>query len=245
MVTASSSRPDPQVILALPTTQKINTNSYRYLTFRMSTKNGKAPWANPAVGMIARWIWTANGPHRLPCSLVSQAIPYDVGFQTYTIDLYNAVNGKAVSKLGDCTGLSTWIGSGAITQLRFDPNENITCTKAKPIIRAYCGNFVQSLDYIRLTGMDQVTAGTAFPIGITLNRSSDTLKSLTFYYTTAVSQPTQSLAVGTVQSTGTSVTYNWDTTGVPTGTYFICAQADDGLNPVTYCSEANVAVVAP
>lgn len=248
MVTASSHTPDPQVYLTTPTTPatQIHTNAYQYLTFRMSSTNGKAPWQDPVEGMIARWIWTVKGPNKGTCWLVTQGVPYDVGYNTYTIDLYNSVSGKAVTRFGDCAGLSTWLNSGAITQLRFDPNENITCRAVrKPYVLQTCGNYVQNLDYIRLTAMDQVTLGSVFPVEITLNRSLDNPSSLTFYYTTALSDPTQAPAAGAILTTGTDVTYNWDTTGVPAGTYFICVKADDGINPVTSCSEANVAVVAP
>jgi hypothetical protein len=241
MITASSNRPDPRVYLKTPV---MNTNSFRYLSFRMYTKNGSAPWQNISAGMIARWIWTIKGPLNTRCSLISSDIAYDVGYQTYTIDLYDPYNGKALERAGNCAGLpSTWQASGSILGLRFDPNENVSCRSTNPpFVLKTCGDFVQKLDWIRLTRTDRVVRGTVFPIGITLNRLPSTLSSLAFYYTTSLSDPTQFSAVGTTQISSFDVTYQWDTKGVASSTYYICAQANDGYNPVIYCSESPVIV---
>jgi len=209
----------------------------------MSSTNGSAPWQNPVYGMIARLIWGIKGPTYALCYLVTNGIPYDIGYQTYSIDLFSN-DGTAVTRLGGCTGVAakTWKASGTILTLRFDPNEDVTCTAKNLFVRKTCGHYVQKLDYLRLTAIDQAVIGSVFPIQIRLNRFPNTLTSLAFYYTTDRTKPTQNPAVGTLQTTSTSmdVTYQWDTTGVTPGTYYVCAHIEDGFNPVTYCSEAAV-----
>ncbi len=279
MVTASGPQPagvDAQIILD---TLPINTGAYRYLTFRMSTQNGSAPWQNVVDGMIARLVWSVQGASGRPgyrCTLVSQDIPYDVGYQTYSIDLYNTFYGQAEDTQGECTGLpTTWQASSPVLELRFDPNENISCTPqfGSPFVISTCGDYVQKLDWIQLTAVDQVVQGNQFPVQITLNDSPAAV-SLTFFYTTTLANPTQfraqlytPLYTSSIQmSTGTfqlflpilfknyppidtfpeaAVTYQWDTTNVPLGTYYNCVQADNGYNTATYCSESPMNVVAP
>jgi hypothetical protein len=278
MVTASGPQPagvDAQIILD---TLPINTGAYRYLTFRMSTQNGSAPWQNVVDGMIARLVWSVQGTSGRPgyrCNLVSQDIPYDVGYQTYSIDLYNTFYGQAEETQGECTGLpTTWQASSPVLELRFDPNENISCNpQFSPFVVSTCGDYIQKLDWIQLTAVDQVVQGNLFPVQITLNDSPATV-SLTFFYTTTLANPTQfraqlytPLYTPPIQmSTGTSqlflpillrnyptvdtfpeadVTYPWDTTNVPPGTYYNCVQANDGYNTATYCSESPMKVVVP
>jgi hypothetical protein len=268
MVTASGPQPagiDAQVVL---NTSPISSNAYRYLSFRMFTQEGSAPWQNVVDGGMARFIWAVSGY----CWLVGQDIDYDIGYQTYSIDLYNAFNGSAEVTSGFCGGLpTTWQTSGIVYGLRFDPNENISCNPqfAGAFVTSTCGDYVQKLDWIRLTAIDQTTKGTPFPIQITLNRPLAGV-TFTFYYTTTLSNPTQSLAqlytpptisIGPFQLylptifknsvdvagdtfPSVDVTYMWDTTSVSLGTYYICAQANDGYNTTTYCSEAPV-IVAP
>jgi hypothetical protein len=276
MVTASGPPPggvDSRIILHTPS--PANTGIYRYLTFRLSTQNGSAPWQNVVEGMIARWIWSVQGSSGLygySCKLVSQDIPYDVGYQIYSIDLYDTFNGQAVETQGECTSLSTtWQASSSVLELRFDPNENISCSneQGKPFVFSTCGNYVQKLDWIRLTAVDQVVKGIPFPVQLVLNHSPATV-SLAFFYTTTLAKPTQFPAQlytpPTPTPTGTfklflpmlfknyppfdtfpeaNVTYLWNTTNVPLGTYYICAQPNDGYNTATYCSEAPVNVVVP
>lgn len=274
MVTPSGPQPggvDSRILLNTPS--PINTGIYRYLTFRMSSQNGSAPWQNVVDGMIARLIWSVQGSSGLPgyrCTLVSTDIPFDVGYQTYSIDLYNAFNGQAETTQGDCTGLpTTWQASNPVLELRFDPNENISCNpqSGSPFVISTCGDYIQNLDWIRLTAVDQVAQGIPFPVQITLNRTPSTV-SLTFFYTTTLANPTQFPAQLYTPPTPAgplklflpmlfkdyptydifpepNVTYLWDTTNVPPGTYYICVRTNDGYNTATYCSEAPMNVVVP
>jgi hypothetical protein len=267
MVTASGPQPagvDAQVVL---NTSPISASAYRYLNFRMFTQEGSAPWQNVVDGGMLRWIWQVSGY----CWLVGQDIDYDIGYQTYSIDLYDAFNGSAEATSGWCGGLpTTWQASSTVYGLRFDPNENISCSPqfAGAFVTSTCGDYVQKLDWIRLAAIDQVAKGTPFPIQITLNRPPAGV-SFAFYYTTTLSNPTQSPAqlytpptfsIGPFQLylptifknyvvgdtfPSVDVTYVWDTTSVSLGTYYICAQSNDGYNTTTYCSEAPLNLVAP
>jgi predicted NUDIX family NTP pyrophosphohydrolase len=255
LITASGPLPagiDSQVWLNGPQTHPINGSDYRYLTFQMSTTwTGKispytnsVPWANGPGGMIARWIWYIPGVSGTPgnlCALVGDDIPYDIGWQTYTVDLHNDLAGQVEEMQGDCPAHRShinWQTSNNIAILRFDPNENIT--EAVDTITGG-GPFYQSLAEIKLTKVDQATQGTPYPIQLSLNK---TLPSdyITLYYTTNPQQWNQYPVAYASAPSGT--TFYWDTSGVPVGTYYICAVAQDGYNSSPYCSKAPVNVVA-
>jgi hypothetical protein len=169
-------------IIELNTPQHISVGSeYRYLSFRMYTAGA---WQNVPEGMIVRWIWRSSSePEResIVCHLVSQDIPFDVGWQTYTIDLSNPFNGKPETMTGDCQGLpGHWLETSPAFKFRFDPNENLLET-----------DLYQQLDWIRLTQVDRVIKGNPFPVQISLNKSPDEVTSTTFYYTDNLQNPTQ------------------------------------------------------
>ncbi len=273
MVTASGPQPagvDAQVVLNTPA--PIDTSTYRYLSFRMSTQNGSAPWQNVVDGMIARLVWSIQGSSGRPgyrCNLVSQDIPYDVGYHTYTIDLHDAFSGSAEEVQGECTGYPwRWQQTLPVLELRFDPNENITCNpqSGSSFIISTCGDFVQNLDWIRLTAIDQVKRGTPYLIE-TIVTPLESGMAIDFFYTTDRNNPTQFLAeqyyaappIGSFQvflpvvvnslsnsdtTPESNYTYLWDTSNVPPGTYYICARYT-GFQTVTYCSEAPVKVTSP
>lgn len=187
---------DPEIQLNVPLS--FQSRDYRYLSFRMYTD---WPFQNVPNGMIARLIWTIpslTGKTGYECHLVSQDIPFDVGWQTYTVDLYDAFQGSVeqTSPSGPphCPSLpQSWLSTSPIIRLRFDPNENIL---GSPLH--------QQIDWIRLTKEARVTQGGLFPVQISLDRPPDELKNVTFYYTTNPQNPTQNVAVTTSsQSTST------------------------------------------
>jgi hypothetical protein len=150
-------------------------SQYRYLSFRHSI-DGQLE--RSADGMIGRWIWRYNG-----CTQVSEDIPYDVGWHTYTIDLYNPSLGFAEEAVG--CGRNYWVNSGAIDRLRFDPNENWTGNLVPAM------TFHQQFDWIRLTKVDQAYQGVPFPIQVSLNKSPGTIQQIQFYYTDNINNPTR------------------------------------------------------
>jgi hypothetical protein len=249
MRTEAGPGPDPWVVLNMPT-HIISGSDYRYLTFRMYTEGS---YQNVPQGMIARWIWRSAGKQ---CYMVSHDIPFDVGWQELTIDLYHAFNGAAEETSGICDGLSlNWKNSTDIDLLRFDPNEN---ELNYPM--------VQKLDWIRLTRMEEVRQGTSFPIVISLNKPENGVE-IQYFYTTNRSNPKMNVAVinrpasaipGLTQgnfrifapiirggSNSASGNILWNTAGINPGEYYICAEAKDGYNTAVYCSEAPIKVVAP
>jgi hypothetical protein len=233
---------------------------YRYLSFKMRI-NGA--YALPADGMIGRWIWqTTNG-----CTRVSEDIPYEVGEQLYTIDLYDPANGTPVEASPGGCSTKPWKEAGEITRLRFDPNQNWT-GNAVPAM-----TFHQEFDWLRLTKVDRVARGSIYSVQLKLNRARSELKSLTYSYTTnpdnfaqdsiqaeeAVDQAAmdiqaidagRKLYLPLTRKDGMTlvqadVTYNWNTSNVPAGTYYICATANDGYSSSTFCSDAPVEVYNP
>jgi hypothetical protein len=245
---------DPQLFLNTPIPQ--NMTSYRYLSFR---HNIQGAWSVPEKGMIVRWMWAVERPEKLPCYYVSRDIALDVGWHTYTIDLYDLWNGTpAQVNHTDCPQNVHWKDqTGTISMFRLDPNENITST-----------DFVQEFDWIRLTQVESVQRGVPYRMAMKLNKPETGL-TLNFYYTTnPVTSPKQNAvrlytpatsapAIGehavyipvTVNRyldliTG-DVSYYWDTSGVAAGQYYLCVEAGDGYNQSLSCSEAPVQIINP
>jgi hypothetical protein len=253
---------DVQVKLNTPA--PASSSVYRYLTFRMYTE-WRAPWQNVPDGMIARWIWSiqdTSGVSGRRCTLVSRDIPYDVGWQTYSIDLADPIQGRAEASAGKCPSpLPNWSSSGSVLDMRFDPNENITVL-ADPITGG--GPFTQKIDWIKLTAENVVAKGTPYAIKLGLNKPASQIVSRTFYYTTDPQQPTQHAAqafsapppsgpnqvylpfAGRPGAEGEPIAnpldFVWDTSGVAPGTYYVCATLGDGTNSTTVCSDATITV---
>ena len=227
---------DPQFYLNSPT--PIDPRQYRYLSFRQHTLGD---WQNVPGAMIVRWIWQIQGTSSNPdnrCILAGQDIPYDVGWQTYSVDLWDITDGSVKAKVGECpSGLSNWLNSTPVLEVRFDPNEN-----------ALGQTLHQELDWIKLTKMNRAIRGTSYPLELSLNKPWSDLSSFTFYYTSNLSNPQQqvlrlasqvSLPAGpkvflpmTYGGQGTASTQNtflWDTSNVSPGDYYICGSFDDGL----------------
>ncbi len=214
IVTPSGPQPagvDVQVALNVPT--PINTNEYRYLTFKMYTEwtswpYGAFQWQNISQGMIVRVIWTRNSltsQQGYECDQVTKDIPFNVGWQVYTIDLYDPYDGLAIeqepSGLPHCPNSpETWKLAGSVIGLRVDPNENITCNpnySPEPVIP--CSAFRQQLDWVRLTKENVIKAGQVYTVQLSLNKSAADVH-LTYYYTTNPAQPKQHAAIGTLRA---------------------------------------------
>ena len=235
---------DPKVFLNSP--QQVNTSEYRYFTFKMKTDGALQKFGK---GMMARFIWAINS-----CDMVSLDMPYDVGWNTLSIDLYDPIAGNAVQWYGtSCpAGPISWRSNQTVGQFRFDPNENISGS-----------TFHQELDWVSLNKVDQVKRGNRFPLGVSVNKATN-LVSLSYYYTTTITDTKQHVIY--IAPTGGSTPrpsaahylflptvakdYDpslsgntlWDTTNVAAGTYYICVEANDGLNSGIFCSEAPVNV---
>ena len=246
-------RKDPKIYLNSP--QPASTNQYRYFSMKF---NDEGPWQNVPDQMIVRLIWSMQGTAPgTTCWVVSQDITTDVVWRTYGVDLYDAFNGLIEGATTLCPrNVTTWQNTGTAISFRLDPNEN---QLAQPL--------TQSIEWLHLSAMDTVTHGTSFPVSLNLNKRKDTIGSFLFYYTTSPASPTQHRASGAfasppgppvvygpnslflpviispgVTQAAADVIFNWDTTNVTPGEYYLCVVMDDNLNSNTNCSEAPVAV---
>jgi hypothetical protein len=248
---------DPKVYLNTP--QPINPSEYRYLSFRFRDTN---PWQYVAKGTIMRLVWTVQGDSGRPgyeCHLVSQDMPYDVGWNTYTIDLWAAFDGSAETWQGECASLpKNWRQSSPVLKIRLDPNENITDH-----------SFYQEIDWVRLTKPITISRGELYRIQLKRLLSGDDIRDVTVFYTTdPQNAPTQYLAesislnqqspgnypyqvflpmvvngTSSAPSDPTLIEYLWNTNSVQPGEYYLCAQVSDGLNQTIVCSDASVVIV--
>ena len=248
---------DARLRFNMPNGQTINPAEYRYLSFRMF--DGQ-PWQRIPRGSMARLVWTIQGDSNRPgyeCHLVSQDITFNVGWNTYTVDLWDVLGGSAEEWAGECASLpKNWRESSPILKLRFDPNENITS-----------GNFQQALDWLRITKPNRVKQGEFYPIGLD-NFFPNQNPTITLYYTTnPATQPKQQVLVVYEPSlpgeppsgdyalylpvitngvlpvgVDSDYTFLWDTRTVALGEYYICAEVTDGLNQAIFCSKASITV---
>ena len=94
-------------------------------------------------------------------------------------------------------------------------------------------------DWIKLRKDSEAPAG-KFNIVYDLYDPDDSNSQVTFYYSS--SPTTLGTAIGTVQKNQTSRVYEWNTSGVTAGRYYIHAVATDGLNSTTRYGSARVVV---
>ncbi len=233
-----------------------NLSNYRYLSFSSTTTG--YPWSVPDLGMIVRLFWSLDRPG-VDCWYGSRAVALDIDWQTYTVDLYDPLNGIPEEKTpADCP-LVSWrdqASVGPVVDFRLDPNENILGSVMH-----------QEFDWLRISRVEQVTQGKPVKIRVVLNKPPSEV-TLQFYYTTNLSQPTQNLASNYhatifaapnflylpiifavdqnydpfVDQLPADVIYIWNTSGVAPGEYYLCAQAGDGYNQASYCSQAPVQI---
>ena len=247
---------DSRLYLNMPGPLK-NAAEYRYLGFKL---NMEGSYAIPADGMIGRFMWTTpNG-----CTQVTADIPYEVGWNTYVIDLYDGYNGTPVAASPAGCPIVPWSQTGEVVKLRFDPNENYTGIYVPQMV------FSQHFDWITLSKADRVVQGQSYLVGLKLNKNANQISNIEYYFTTDPQNPVQNRALrynrevvlplnashfvylpGIVtgglafDKPGTDANFNWDTSGVTPGDYYICAKVYDGKNESTVCSEAPVQVYNP
>lgn len=252
--------PDPGISFTTPL--PIDTSQYRYLSFRMFTD---APYSNFGSGMVVRWVWFLQGVSGLPanrCILVTSAVPYDVGWYTVSVDMFDAIEGKAIqTSVVDCPAGLDWTDNSPALLIRFDPNENISGQ-----------TFHQQLDWIKLTKNPEVTRGTSYPIDLELNIPWAEISSYQVYYTTDPNSPYQFPAAidhpqlitplapdlsplflpmivtspVSLDKLDSLLPYSqslvWNTGAVARGTYYLCIQAVANGKSITYCSNAPITV---
>lgn len=224
----------------------IDTSKYRYFSFRFFL-NGQQ---NIREGWVARFGWWQSlngGITKDP--VLSRDIMLKEGWNTYKVDLWAP---DVVDENHD--EQRPWLNS-APNRIRFDPAELYT----KYLPEEF------SLDWIKLTAMDEVERGAPFLI----RYETDTVRPATvaFYYdddtnpgngrksiTTAdVAAPAAAADVANLQrsvylpmfangSFSCDECVQWTTENVTPGQYYVCADIDDGYNSTYRCSESPVLV---
>jgi hypothetical protein len=220
----TNSTGDPSYLLHV--TAPIETQRYKYLTFRMLLDGAQ----DIGAGWVHRFIWWYQGD-TVDATVTRDMLVYE-GWQTYSVDLSQAL--IEPSSLG--TG---WIG--APTAFRMDPDE-----VPAPV--------TFHVDFVTLTGDERVQSGVPFPIYYQTTPGSGVTVSL--FYDTDTNPSNGRTAISVSGSacpsppspelnllTGTCVM--WDTTAVPSGTYFISAEVSDGITTTTWYSETRVIVNNP
>ena len=214
----------------------IDTSKYHYVTFRMKL-DAQAPPIPGAFVTVQRFMWWYTSPSADVVTTDDMIIRE--GWQTYSLDLRSAY-------IDPSTAGRSW--SGLPKVFRFDISES-----SNPI--------PFHIDYVTLTGDEDIPSGAVFPILYQLNSGSNV--QLTFYYDTDrnpangrtriannSSQPPAGpyriyiplTMKGYPSSQSTAGTYPWITSGVPAGTYYISVDANDGVNTTTWYSDIPVHV---
>jgi hypothetical protein len=122
--------------------------------------------------MIVRLFWRLERPST-DCYYGSRAVALDTGWRTYSVDLYDLWNGTPEESTPSGCGLVPWAEQasvGPLIEFRFDPNENILSDTMH-----------QQFDWIRLTQVDRVQRGAAFPVKLLLNKPLAELQALNFF----------------------------------------------------------------
>lgn len=239
-----------------------DTSQYRYLSIRIHTDY---PYTIFGSGMIARWVWYLQGVSGLPdnrCLMVSDDIPYDVGWYTATVDLFDPKQGLAdQNTVVDCPTEMAWSDNTPALLFRLDPNENILPTK-----------LVQKIDWIRLTKVEEIAKGTQYPVNLKLNLPWYALDNYKLFFTSDRNNPTENLAATVVAGApaqGEAVTSKvflpaiinrtfkvdtqdpllaysqtlvWDTNVVARGQYYLCLETTANGHTTTSCSGAPVII---
>jgi hypothetical protein len=234
ILAAISTSSDPRLFLNV--NQSINTNQFRYVTFRMRV-NGTNTEGN---GWVQRFIWWYQGPTF--DSITTEDLQIYDGWHNYTIDLETAGT-------ENCSG-NCW--SGFPTTFRFDPFE--------------ANNTQFFLDYVVLTGIDTVVRGNTHTVHYTVANAPDAEVTFYYdtdknpdngrnlLHESAGSSIWMDELLGSniflpmlfqpgeIDFFTDSLSLLWDTAPVQQNTYFISADVFDGVTTTTWYSEAPVIV---
>jgi len=228
---------DPQITLHV-SPSGINTNQYRYATFRLWVEGQQ----NIGAGWVQRFHWWKQSPSA-DLSTTQDTVVYE-GWHTYSYDLETVP--LEPGSLG-------WNGSP--TTLRFDPLEFPIPTDLH-------------LDYILLTGDETVNRGDLFPVYYQVDSSNPVNLSFyydtdtnpnngrTLMNTVSAFQPIELPGAGgiflpIVLRSGppnevllyeNSELIYWNTAGVPRNTYYLSAVVSNGIETTTWYSELPVKV---
>lgn len=273
MVTQSSSGgADPKIFLRTP--QDIeDSREYRYLSFRMFTQGpwqntpqgmiGRWIWTQPVSGNNA----CHRVSHDIPLDVGWQIYWIDLS------DSFTG-SAEEVAGSCEGLGLH-WLDSHPINKLRFDPNENILgiplhqqldwirLTKVVSVTKGTSFPIriginkppmeVSSITYYYTDDVSDPTQNRAKEfLGISSHKylsggsfQDEGLLSSELQHAIMLPITMKNFVPEDIPFVENGVTFNWDTSAVEPGEYYICVLASDDHNEGTYCSEAPMRVLAP
>ena len=215
----------------------IETNKYRYLTFRLKVEGTP----DVSYGWVSRVVWSN---YLFTHCGVTNDIPLHGGWNEVSLDLWAS---NILDNEDPCQ--SPWRANPLRSQLRFDPIETPEQT-------------VFHIDYIKLTAPETISRNSVFPIEYHLNKTGNV--SVTFYYDSdknpangrtligSLNPPARLLSLpykvylpfitGNNSTLSSNQIFNWDLQNVPPGSYFISAEISDGFNTTTWYSDTPVVV---
>lgn len=233
----------------------VDTAKYRYLSFRYLLEGEQ----NVGQGWIARWGWWQLAKGGLPGSeiVMSRDIILLEDWNTYKIDLW------AADVVDEAHPVQRSWQNSAPNRLRFDPTELHTSF----LPRRFHIDWIKltAMDEVNRNASFPIefTVDSTRPTTLTFYYDTDTnpnngrtrIGSTTRNTTTKMEanngrstnqQATHWLYLPIINREAINCTgadcYNWNTIGVPSGTYYICVNSNDGLNETYRCSEAPVRV---
>ena len=203
-------------------TKVIDTSKYRYFTYRYQVDGG----FDLAQGSVARFFWTPVGGADANVTTSKDIVVYD-GMNSYTVDLATLAP-TDTGGLEQTSTAQTWTAANKRV-LRFDPHE---FPSAHPF----------HLDDFKLTAMPQSTG--TYTIKWTGSDADADPTVVTLYYDTDQNPLNGKTQIVTNLPIANG-SYAWDATNVPLGTYYIYAEANDGLNVSGAYGDAPIVRVTP
>jgi hypothetical protein len=201
----------------------IDTNRYRYLTYRFSVDGAY----NLGMGSVARFFWGSDITSTADSTTTTQDIIVWPGTHTYSVDL-SALHFGADGALEQTGARKLWTAS-PVRWFRFDPHE-----------------FAQARSFhvhdVRLTAIDESSNG-VFRVRWTGSDADGDAATVSLYYDTNKNPNDGRTLIAQGVSLG-SGQFDWSTANVTPGTYWIYALATDGLDARGFYSTGQVRVSA-
>ena len=225
MLHATNVTNDPNVTLLYNTNNSvpIDTSRFRYLTYRFQVDGAY----DLGAGSVARIYWTSQANMGATTATVSQDILVWPGMNTYSIDLA-PLSAAADGGLEPIGAAEPWT-VGPKRQLRFDPHE-------------FQAARTFHIDDVKLTA--KPAAGASFIIRFQGADPDGDAATVSLYYDTDTNPNNGKTLIGSgiPQSAGQ---FNWNTALVPSGEYFIYAEARDAYEITGRYSNVPIVVATP
>jgi len=218
---ATNTNSDPIVTLLYNTNNSvpIDTSRFRYLTYRLQVDG---PY-DLLTGSVARVIWGSQ----VSSVAVSQDIIVMPGMNSYTVDL--ALLSTAPDGGLESGGSGEFWTAGPKRYLRIDPHEF-------PTARTF------HIDDVKLTA--KPVAATSFNIRF-VGADADADPTTVSLYYDADTNPGNGKTLIASGIPATAGQFQWNTTSVPRGEYYIYAEASDGIQVIGRYSTAPVQLFSP